>query len=448
MSPLFRPSPWFFALVLSQGLLAWCARDQDTWPLLPAFLATSFLLLSRVRPATLSLRTFFLISLFLRLLFLSVPIGLSDDIYRYLWDGEMTRNGVGPFHLAPVDVPVPLRPSGLFDQLNSPHYDSIYPPVAQICFWLASLFLSDPPSASILILRLILGLAEVTALYFLSLLARGNTSRLVWYAWNPFVLLETWGSPHVESLLLPCLAGFLLALTTRRPTTAALALTLATWTKLWPVLLFPFLLRQTSLRQWRNVLGISALASAALWLPFLSPEMTGGFARSADLYVRSFEFNAGFYYFLKWSSTEAGLLLGLLDPGSETSKIVGPLLRWLLLATVGFLFLYAWKTHPIRLTGWIYLAFLLSLTTVHPWYLLPIFLLLPLTTSSSAPWACLAISSAATYLFYSHGIYWPFVIVGWMLWGLLMFSEHLHRRQFPFPVLEDDGPGEPTTLQW
>ena len=66
-----------------------------------------------------------------RALLVGTPLDLSDDLYRYLWEGAVMTAGHNPFSEAPVTI------SGLDDALrdrvNHPDISSIYPPVA--LFW-------------------------------------------------------------------------------------------------------------------------------------------------------------------------------------------------------------------------------------------------------------------------------------------------------------------------
>ena len=68
----------------------------------------------------------------------------SEDGARFLWDGELIRQGQNPYGLTPTQV---LEQQGeesglsaeLFQELNSPNYYSVYPPLNQAFFWLGAL---------------------------------------------------------------------------------------------------------------------------------------------------------------------------------------------------------------------------------------------------------------------------------------------------------------------
>src|SRR5579884_948487 len=67
---------------------------------------------------------------------------LSDDFYRFIWDGRLLAHGVNPFSHLPsyyasqnnTDISIFGLSRELFDKLNSPNYFTIYPPVCQYIF--------------------------------------------------------------------------------------------------------------------------------------------------------------------------------------------------------------------------------------------------------------------------------------------------------------------------
>ena len=74
------------------------------------------------------------VALVLRLLFLFAPPQLSDDIYRYLWDGSNLLRGVNPYAAAPSAITPPPELKAVHAKINHPDYVTIYPPAAQLVF--------------------------------------------------------------------------------------------------------------------------------------------------------------------------------------------------------------------------------------------------------------------------------------------------------------------------
>ena len=70
------------------------------------------------------------IALALRVLVLPLEPALSDDIHRYLHEGNLVLNGENPYLIAPADVEPGLRMPG-WDRINHPHVPAAYPPAVQ-----------------------------------------------------------------------------------------------------------------------------------------------------------------------------------------------------------------------------------------------------------------------------------------------------------------------------
>src|SRR5262245_17331799 len=103
--------------------------DAGEWLVL---LAGSSLILAHARPtASVVLGG----AAVLRIAALIAPVSLSDDVFRYAWDGALILDGIDPYAVLPIEV---VGRAGLsaadLSLLNSPGYYTIYPPLAQAVF--------------------------------------------------------------------------------------------------------------------------------------------------------------------------------------------------------------------------------------------------------------------------------------------------------------------------
>ena len=129
------------ALFLVALALSWTARTPEagvSWRL--AFVVVALLgvpvALWAARAVRPSARLLIGVALGLRVCLLPLAPTLSDDGYRYIWDGAVqVQNGWNPYAETPrehvargFEPPVPL------EALNSPDYPSVYPPVSQLVF--------------------------------------------------------------------------------------------------------------------------------------------------------------------------------------------------------------------------------------------------------------------------------------------------------------------------
>ena len=388
------------------------------WPLLVAagFLSGGGLLLLWRRDA-LTLTEVLLGALILRVAFLPLLPGLTDDPFRYIWDGWVQLEGINPYKYVPSDPALQsFQDAALYEKLNSQEYYSIYPPVSQGVFALGALFYNGSWEPAYYLLKIVFVAAEFGGVL---LLARLTTTRnVLLYAWNPLVLIEVAGQGHTEALLMPLLFLALWAVRAQNGGLASVAIAGAGLVKIYPFALGPYLLRRFG---WRSVWP-GALLVVGLSIPYAAPYALPHVKASVDLFAELFEFNAGPYYFVKhllWART-----------GADWSKTIGPLFRGLFLALLpGLYLLDAWRNWSFRRAClMLFGTFLVLSTTVHPWYLLPVIGLGVMGLRPSWHWLWLGLCSIGTYLFYANGPYWPWIWMGWGGAGLLaLLSGHKTR---------------------
>ena len=200
----------------------------------------------------------------LRLVAITPVVPLSDDLYRYAWDGQVQASGTSPYRYAPTaDELRALRTDWLFPDdaecerrgrepdctiLNRGDVRTIYPPVAQAWFLLGhSVGASEQRDLGWQLVSLVADVATMRLLWRL-LVARGRDPRWVAvYAWSPVAVLEAVQNGHVDALATFFVVGAV-ALAGRRPALAGAALGLATMVKLYPALLLPVLLGRRPVR--------------------------------------------------------------------------------------------------------------------------------------------------------------------------------------------------------
>ncbi|MCB2376697.1 hypothetical protein LGH70_03850 [Hymenobacter sp. BT635] len=324
----------------------------------------------------LPLRYGLLLALAGRLLWLPALPALSDDYHRFRWDGQLVAEGQNPYRYRPAEVRQQIDPStapehrallALYPRLNSPQYYSVYPPISQAVFAVASRLFPTSERGFVLVLRLCIILAETaTAGLLLVLLRRFELprQRAMLYLLNPLIIVELTGNLHFEALMICGLLAALWAFTHGRWVLSALALAGAVATKLLPLLLLPLLLRRLGGARFLGYSAVTGLGLLLLFAPFLSAELVQNLSRSLDLYFHKFEFNASIYYLLR--------ALGYWQTGYNQIARLGTLLA---VATGSIVVLLAltekrptWASLPqallFTLTGYFALA-----TTVHPWYL-------------------------------------------------------------------------------
>ena len=298
----------------------------------------------------------------------------SEDGARFLWDGELLRQGQNPYGLTPTQVlEQQVEGNGLnaklFAELNSPNYYSVYPPINQALFWIGAWVGQGSIAQGYFALRCMLLLGEIGVFYLLwSLLARFELpqKQILLYWFNPLVIVEIVGNLHFEGVVLLFLLASILGLSRQKLGWSGTFWGLAVGMKLLPFLLAPtfFFWKgvRTSPRFWGVALGTLFLS----FLPLVYLNSWENFLQSLQLYQGKFEFNASLYYLFRAVGYE---LAGYNTIWYLTKVGMG--------CTLFGAVLISWKRSNVSLFEipdvWVqlYLLYFLMQPVVHPWYLLP-----------------------------------------------------------------------------
>ncbi len=206
-----------------------------------------------------------------RLLVVLFPPFLSNDMYRYIWDGWVQGAGINPYRYIPNDPHLAfLRDAAVFPNINRADYaHTIYPPAAEMSFYIATrigALLALPP---VLAMKLaMLGFEGVGIWAMLRLLDQADLprARILIYAWNPVPVWEFAGNGHVDAIAICFIALALLAVCQSKTGWGAAALAGAALTKFLPVILLPALWRRWD---WKFAAVFGATV-AMLYAPYLS----------------------------------------------------------------------------------------------------------------------------------------------------------------------------------
>jgi len=318
-----------------------------------------------------------------RLLFYwELPL-LSDDFYRFIWDGRLLLDGVNPIGKIPLktDVLVP-NAALLLDNMNSPNYPSVYPPIHQLGMTFGAMF--NGLSAQVNGMRVFIFLFETSGfIYFL----RRSANELKWYLFylvNPLIIIEGTGNVHFEAALLPLVAIGVHQIKSSQVWLAGLSMAGAVLIKLNPLMLIPAF--WTQVKSMRFII-FNALVIFIGFLPFLSGVIDS--LNGIDLFFRSFEFNASIYYLV--------VELGEWLIGYNPISTVGPVLALISLTLI--LLISFGKDDLQDKILFVYLVFLLFSSTVHPWYIIPVvFFALSAQRLSISLWSFTVFFSYTHYL--------------------------------------------------
>jgi hypothetical protein len=301
-------------------------------------------------------------------LIFSIP-ALSDDFYRFIWDGRIQQLGFNPFDFTPREIlnqnqDVFLKQ--LFPLLNSPDYFSVYPQLCQTVFKIASAIGQESLQLNLIVLKTVIFLSEIGTIYLLNrliILSKKDPSLILIYLLNPLVIIELTGNIHFEALMIFFFLLTVLLFYRQKYVGSAAALSLAIQAKLLPILVLPLLIKKIGIRKTVWYGSFCILLTVLLSLGLINtPDRITHIAKSLNLYYGQFEFNGGIYLFfrtLSWAAMDY-------NPIAFLSKLM------ILLTIAGMVYIYLKESNLLSGFFWILLIYLGFAAVIHPWYLTPL----------------------------------------------------------------------------
>jgi len=344
------------------------------------------------------------IAIIFRLIFLTAIPNLSQDFYRFIWDGRMILKGLNPYLYLPEtfinqgNAPIKQATELYLGMgvLNGSHYTN-YPPINQLNFFIAALFNNSSIIGSIIALRLQIILADIGIIYFGKKILEKlklPVHNIFLYALNPFIIIELTGNLHFESVMLFFLVWSLYVMLQKKWSLAALIFGISVSVKLIPLLFLPLFYQWFTKDEKRkgiiNFLSFGAIIigiNILIFLPFLSSNLLDNYLSSVGLWFQKFEFNASLYYIAR--------ALGTLFRGYNEIAIIGKITPIIVVIFLLIITFFRKNKSPQQLITALLIGisfYYFTTTTMHPWYL-----------------ATLVILSVFTN--YRFPIVWSFVIV-------------------------------------
>lgn len=385
------------------------------------------------------------IGIIFRLLFIAALPNLSQDFYRFIWDGRLITQGISPYLFTPENYiedtsnsfgTIINQAQELYNgmgNLNGSHFSN-YPAINQLCFAIASVFAGKNILGSVVVVRIILILADIGILCIgkkLLLKLHLNPNQIFWYFLNPFIVIELTGNLHFEGVMLFFLIASLYLLHQKKWLGSAGLLGISVSVKLIPLLFLPLYYRWflTNLNKgFFKLAGFYCIVLGTVILtftPFLSAQFISNFSETIFLWFQNFEFNASIYYIIRW--------MGFKIVGWNIIAILGKILPlFVILFILLFTLLRKNKSTQQLITSMLFgisIYFLLS-TTIHPWYIATP-LLLSLFTKYKFPiiWSLAVMLSYTAYGVdgFSENLYLValeyFTVMGVFIWELIQLRK-------------------------
>lgn len=303
--------------------------------------------------------------------FIELPF-LSNDYFRFLWDGEMIHLGINPYDFSPDH----LIHSKDFNhcyyldlyagmgELSRSNY-SCYPTFNQLYFYLSTGVYKDIWT-NVLLLRIFsLGTILIAVFYLEKLLIEFNLNpkRSLVFLLNPLVIIESVANLHYELPMVGILIISLYFLLKNKLLISGVLFAISVHVKLIPLLLLPFFLSFLGWKKSIKYYSTVGITTILLFLVFIHLDNYENFLLSLRLYFKEFEFNSFLLY--------PYIQYGMMEFGWNLTSLYAPKLAKITLVLILGI---AWhrksidKSEMIRRILLGIMAYYFFTSTIHPWY--------------------------------------------------------------------------------
>lgn len=364
----------FFAAfsLIGYTILAYVLTRENTFWLVSIF-GILFVLFWSIHRQIKTWKQLLLLGLLFRLVFICATPNLSQDFYRYLWDGNLMGMGINPYLHTPKEVVELVQfpfSSVLYEKmgfLSNVNYSN-YPPLSQYLFQGMAFFSQKNLFGGIIFLRFIYFMFEMLLFFLGKNLIKTlklSPNLASWYFLNPLLIIETYGNLHGEGVMCGIFLLGLGFLFQKRVFFSALLFGISIAFKLFPLLFLP--LFYFYFRRKRRLLfyGIITTTVFLFFLPFSNENTALNYWKTLNLWFNTFEFNASLFYLLR--------AIGFELVGFNIIKIVGLIMPFFLITSIGYISLRNRNLTDIQILKnllWVCSLYLFTATTVHPWYVI------------------------------------------------------------------------------
>ncbi len=369
-------------LTVLYGVLSSFVTRNDFIFLIVAVITSFSLTYLVIDCSNLQFRQLVFVSILVRLIFIATVPFLSQDFFRFIWDGQLLAQGINPylhnvdFYFVNAKIGSIQNASVLKEgmgSLNASNFTN-YPPFSQLLYACSAWISGGSVMGFVIALRLFLiGFDLLFMIYAKRLLEYLNleSRSLFWYILNPLTILEITGNLHLEGVMISFFVMSLYFMLKNRFLLSSVLFSFSVTAKLLSLIFIPFVIKYIFTKKgstgYKNttLFILSFIVCLGFqFLVFYDNDLVSNFTDSVGLWFNTFEFNASFYYICRW--------IGYEIVGWNVIKFYGMVFPILYIVFTIILFLFS-KQKSIKVFNIFLLqltVYLLFSTTIHPWYIL------------------------------------------------------------------------------
>lgn len=358
----------------------------------------------------------FLLGIFFRIILVFSLPNLSQDFYRFIWDGNINLAGINPFTNTPISLITIENQKWFLEKMGtlSSNTPSNYPPLSQLIFTISAFISGKNILLNVIILKSIIVLADIIGFVYLKkilLNIKFEPNLALVYFLNPLLIIECTGNMHFESIMLCFTIIAFYFIQKQNIIKSGFWFSLAILSKIIPVFFIPFLIKYFGLKNSAKFICIISVIIGMAYLPFINQNFISNYFKTNALWYGKFEFNASFFYVCRY--------VGQLFLGFNINAIYGKILPLIYLLSY---FLISKKQMRFDFYSFInssllfMLIFMIMATTFHPWYFVSI-IFLGVFSKHKNPIIILSFSMFLSYLAYKIDLVKETPIIGILVYS-------------------------------
>jgi len=277
-----------------------------------------------------------------------VPPALSDDLYRYLWEGRLWLLGENPYRAPPDDPSLASLRDALWEPINNKSLASIYPPLLQLLFAVSSSLGGQVWTIKLFALLGLLGSVAIVA----RVTKRPRAALAL--GLNPLALSETALNGHFDFFVGGLLLAAAVSLGRRAFRSASFATCVAVGLKVVGLVLIPLFWRRP------RVLVATLCASGMLLLPMLLSRAPADPTSGPGQFAVRWQGNDSLFAVVRMLARQA------MEP--EVAALVSRLVVGITMLGITVIVARSGQ-RPLESARALIWAVLLLSPQVHPWYL-------------------------------------------------------------------------------